>query len=130
MNIGTASARSGVPTKTIRYYESINLIPAAERTEKGYRVYTRHDVETLRFVHHARSLGFSVKHVAALLALWQDRQRSSGDVKTLALDHVREIDAKIVELQSMRRTLMTLVDQCHGDSRPECPILDTLSQGG
>lgn len=129
MNIGTAAKRSGVPAKTIRYYEGVGLIPSAGRTAAGYRVYSDADVETLRFIHRARALGFSVREVAALLALWQDRTRASADVRALALDHVAGIDARIAELQDMRRTLMALVDRCAGDGRPDCPILDGLAAG-
>jgi MerR family copper efflux transcriptional regulator len=127
MNIGTTAQRSGVPAKTIRYYESIGLIPSAGRTASGYRVYTDHDVETLRFIARARSLGFAVRDVGNLLALWQDRQRASADVKALAESHIADIDAKIAELQSIRATLADLVERCHGDDRPDCPILDSLS---
>lgn len=130
MNIGTAAKRSGVPAKTIRYYESVGLIPSAGRTTAGYRVYTARDVETLRFIHSARSLGFSVKEVAALLALWNDQERASADVRTLALQHIADIDAKIAEMQGIRRTLQALVDSCHGDHRPDCPILDGLAHAG
>ncbi|MCW2247621.1 Cu(I)-responsive transcriptional regulator [Azospirillum fermentarium] len=129
MNIGTAAKRSGVPAKTIRYYEGVGLIPSAGRTAAGYRVYSDSDVETLRFIHRARTLGFSVREVSALLALWHDRGRASADVRALALDHVAGIDARIAELQAMRRTLMALVDRCAGDDRPDCPILDGLATG-
>lgn len=128
MNIGEAAHRSGVPAKTIRYYESIDLIPAAERTENGYRSYGRRDVETLRFIHHARRLGFTVKDVASLLALWQDKKRASADVKRLALGHIAAIETRIDELDAMRRTLVELTERCHGDDRPDCPILDTLAE--
>jgi Cu(I)-responsive transcriptional regulator len=128
MNIGTVSNLSGVPPKTIRYYESIGLIPAANRAENGYRDYAQDDVETLRFVNRARRLGFSVKDVGNLLGLWGDRGRTSADVKALALRHIDEIDERINELKSIRQTLAHLTDQCHGDDRPECPILDDLSR--
>ncbi len=127
MNIGAAAEHSGVPPKTIRYYESIGLIAAADRRANNYRDYSESDVQTLRFIHRARSLGFSVKEVAGLLALWRDRRRTSHDVKALALAHVADIDRKIAELQSMRRTLTGLTERCHGDQRPECPILDDLA---
>ena len=127
MNIGTVAKRSGVPAKTIRYYESIGLIASAGRSANGYRVYTAEEVETLRFVSHARSLGFSVKDVANLLTLWRDRSRASSDVKALARGHIAEIDAKIAELRSIRETLLQLVDRCHGDDRPDCPILESLA---
>ncbi|MBT6221793.1 MAG: Cu(I)-responsive transcriptional regulator [Rhodospirillaceae bacterium] len=128
MNIGTASDLSGVPPKTIRYYESIGLIPAVLRAENGYRDYAQDDVETLRFINRARRLGFSVKDVGNLLGLWGDRGRSSADVKAVALRYIDEIDERINELNSIRRTLAHLTDQCHGDDRPECPILDDLSR--
>lgn len=127
MNIGAAAAKSGVPAKTIRYYESIGLIPAADRTEGGYRSYSERDVDTLRFVQRARSLGFSVKDVGNLLALWRDRGRASGEVKKVALRHVAEIERKIGELESIRRTLLDLTERCQGDHRPDCPILDRLA---
>lgn len=127
MNIGTVATRSGVPSKTIRYYESIGLIPRALRTEGGYRAYSQKDVETLRFIHRARGLGFSVRDVANLLALWRDQGRASAEVKGLALRHVAEIEHKIAELESMRRTLLDLSERCHGDERPDCPILDAIA---
>lgn len=128
MNISQAAKKSGVPAKTIRYYESIDLIPEAGRTASGYRVYTDKDVERLRFIQHARGLGFSVKDVGDLLALWQDRSRASADVKAVAAKRVEEIDRKIAELQSMRDTLNHLMDRCHGDDRPDCPILESLAE--
>lgn len=127
MNIGTAAERSGVPAKTIRYYESVGLIQPAERTAAGYRVYGKHDVETLRFVQRARSLGFSVEEVGNLLALWRDRSRSSAEVKALARHRVEDIDRKIAELTEMRETLLHLMERCHGDERPDCPILQGLA---
>jgi MerR family copper efflux transcriptional regulator len=128
MNIGTVARRTGVPAKTIRYYEQIGLIGAATRSENGYRVYDDRDAETLRFIHHARGLGFSVKDVGELLALWRDRGRTAAQVKALALEHVREIDARIAELQRMRRAVQDLADCCHGGHRPDCPILDRLAE--
>jgi Cu(I)-responsive transcriptional regulator len=130
MNIGKAATRSGVPAKTIRYYEEVGLIPKAARTNGGYRDYSDQEVETLRFIHRARDLGFPVKDVAALLTLWRDRSRSSADVKKLALDHVAEIDVKIAELKSIRGTLTHLAARCHGDDRPDCPILEDLAHHG
>lgn len=130
MNIGTAAAQSGVPAKTIRYYESIGLIPRASRTGGNYRDYDDQDLQTLRFIQRARRLGFAVKDVASLLTLWRDRSRSSADVKHLAQDHIAEIDRRMAELVAMRRTLVNLVERCHGDDRPDCPILDGLAGGG
>ena len=127
MNIGTAAERAGVPAKTIRYYESIGLIRSAGRRSNNYRDYDDGDVATLRFVARARKLGFSVKQVGALLALWRDRRRSSQAVKAVALEHVAEIDQRLAELASMRRLLVALMDHCHGDARPDCPILDDLA---
>ncbi len=127
MNIGTASQRSGVPAKTIRYYESIGLVRSADRRANNYRDYSDRDVETLRFVARARKLGFSVKQCSVLLALWHDRGRASHDVKAVALSHVEEIDQRIAELESMRRLLVDLTARCQGDSRPDCPILDDLA---
>jgi MerR family copper efflux transcriptional regulator len=129
MNIGTVSQRSGVPAKTIRYYESIGLIRTADRRNNNYRDYSESDVQTLRFISRARGLGFSVKEVGALLTLWHDTHRASHDVKELALRHVEEIDRKVAELQGMRRTLVGLAEKCHGDDRPDCPILDDLAGG-
>lgn len=127
MNIGEAARRSGVPAKTIRYYESVGLIPAAGRTASGYRAYTANEVETLRFIQRARSLGFSVDDVGGLLELWRDRSRASADVKAIALKHVTDIERKIAELDSIRRTLLDLTTRCCGDDHPECPILDGLA---
>jgi len=127
MQIGTVARRSGVPAKTIRYYESVGLIDAAERTAGGYRAYGERDVQTLRFIQRARSLGFPVSDVAGLLALWRDRRRQSAQVKALAKRHLAEIDRKIAELQSMRGSLEHLIQRCHGDDRPECPILADLA---
>ncbi|MBR45595.1 MAG: Cu(I)-responsive transcriptional regulator [Rhodospirillaceae bacterium] len=121
--------RSGVPAKTIRYYEEIGLIAKPERTAGGYRAYDEQDVDILRFVKRARGLGFSIKNVRNLLALYQDRGRASADVKSIALEHVEEINSKIEELDSMRRTLLHLADKCQGDELPDCPILDELAQG-
>ena len=128
MNIGEAAKRSGVTAKTIRYYESIGLIPAVGRTASGYRAYTVQEVETLRFIQRARSLGFSVEDVSGLLELWRDRSRASADVKAIALKHVGEIERKIAQLESIRRTLLDLTSRCCGDDHPDCPILDGLTQ--
>ena len=127
MNIGEIAARSGMPPKTIRYYESVGLIDAAARTESGYRQYDERDLRILRFIHRARDLGFSVKAVGELLALWRDPHRTSAEVKKLAREHVGDIDRKIEELQAMRRAVVDLIERCHGDARPDCPIIDDLA---
>lgn len=130
MNIGTAARASGVPAKTIRYYEEIGLIRPAGRSDGNYRVYGDLEVETLRFIRRARGLGFSVDEVAELLDLWRDRGRSSRQVKALANRHLADIDGKIAALKTMRDTLNELIQRCHGDSRPDCPILADLAGHG
>ncbi len=127
MNIGQAAEASGVSAKMIRYYESIGLIPKTVRTEAGYRVYSDKDVHTLRFIGRARDLGFSVGQIADLVSLWQDRARASKDVKRVALEHVKALERKIAELQAMAGTLKHLARTCHGDERPDCPIIETLA---
>lgn len=127
MNIGAAASQSGVSTKTIRYYESVGLIPAADRCDNGYRRYAATDIATLRFIQRARHLGFSVAEVRDLLALWQDRNRASADVKALALGHIASIEARVAELQTLQKTLIDLTQRCHGDDRPDCPILNDLA---
>lgn len=129
MNIGEAASASGVSAKMIRYYEKVGLIPLASRSDAGYRRYTDNDIHTLSMVRRARSLGFSVDQMRNLLSLWQDRSRASADVKALALAHVQELDEKIHALEAMRDTLTHLASHCHGDERPDCPILDELSDG-
>lgn len=129
MNIGNLARAAQIPAKTIRYYESIGLIPNAGRAANGYRDYGEADVARLRFIRRARDLGFSLKDVGRLLELWQDRERTSAEVKALALGHVAAIEARIAELESIRRTLLHLTDCCRGDDRPECPILDDLASG-
>ena len=129
MNIGRAAAETGVPAKTIRYYESIGLVPEPARTDGGYRDYAPSDMETLKFVHRARALGFTIKDVGALLDLWHDRKRASADVKALTEGHIAEIDRRIEELKAMRKTLDHLVRRCHGDDRPDCPIIEDLARG-
>jgi MerR family copper efflux transcriptional regulator len=128
MNIGQAAAASGVTAKMIRYYESIGLVPAAHRTDSGYRVYGQRELHTLRFIRRARKLGFSLERIAELLSLWQDGNRASADVKRIALDHVAELDERIRELTEMRETIATLASCCHGDDRPDCPILQSLGK--
>jgi MerR family copper efflux transcriptional regulator len=127
MNIGEAAAETGISAKAIRYYESIGLIPAAERTESGYRQFSENAVQTLRFVRRARNLGFSVALIDELLSLYRDTNRASGDVRAIALARIVEIDHKMAELSSMRATLAHLADKCHGDDRPDCPILEDLA---
>lgn len=124
MNIGEAAQRSGVPAKTIRYYESIGLIGPADRSENHYRSYSEADVATLRLVGRARRLGFSIEDLKNLVALYRDRARASADVKALAQLHIARLDRKLAELQTVRAALADLVERCHGDERPECPILD------
>ncbi|WP_313369709.1 Cu(I)-responsive transcriptional regulator [Achromobacter animicus] len=126
MNIGRAAKESGISAKMIRYYESIGLISPPVRTDSGYRVYSEHDVHTLRFVRRARDLGFSVEQMNELLALWQDRSRASADVKRIALEHVEELERKAEALREMAATLKHLAQHCHGDERPDCPILENL----
>ena len=129
MNIGIVAEKSGVPPKTIRYYESIGLIPSADRRANGYRTYSVIDMHTLNFIKRARSLGFSVDEVRGLLDLWRDRRRSSAKVKALTAEHLKALDQKIAELRSMRSTLADLLKRCRGDDRPDCPILDDLADG-
>lgn len=126
MNIGQAAQVTGVSAKMIRYYESIGLIIPAGRTAAGYRTYTEQDLHTLRFVRRARGLGFSVEQMHELLALWHDRKRASAEVKRVALRHVEELERKAAELQQMADTLKHLARHCHGNDRPECPIIDEL----
>jgi len=126
MNIGTAARQSGLPPKTIRYYEDIGLL-TADRAANGYRDYSNEDVHRLRFVQRSRSLGFSVEECRQLLALYTDRDRASADVKAIATEKLGEIDRKIAELTGLREMLGHLVENCHGDARPDCPIIDGLS---
>ena len=127
MNIGALARRAGVAAKTIRYYESVGLLAPPPRSAGNYRVYGERDVATLRFVQRARRLGFSVKEVGDLVALWRDRQRASADVRALATAHLGEIERKLGELAAMGETLRHLIRRCHGDKRPDCPIIDELA---
>jgi MerR family copper efflux transcriptional regulator len=127
MNIGQAAAASGISAKMIRYYERIELISPGPRTAAGYRVYQPRDIHGMRFIRQCRRLGFSVEEIRRLLALWYDRQRASGEVKSIALAHVAELDRRIAELDAMRTTLLDLARDCHGNDRPDCPILDGLA---
>ena len=126
MTIGQAAASSGVPAKTIRFYEERGLVKPAERLANRYRAYDASNVQTLRFIRRARDLGFSLQEIDKLLALYRNRRRASEDVKRLALAHVAELDHKIAELARIRDTLAELARRCHGDQRPECPILEEL----
>jgi MerR family copper efflux transcriptional regulator len=128
MDIGLAAKRSGVSAKMIRHYETIGLLPKIARTFANYRVYTDNDVHTLRFIKRARALGFSMADIKELLSLWQNRSRSSAAVKKIVGRHVGELRQKIAELESMAATLEHLARHCHGDHRPECPILDDLAK--
>jgi Cu(I)-responsive transcriptional regulator len=127
MNIGEAAAASGISAKMIRHYEAIGLLHAA-RSGNGYRVYAARDVAVLRFIRHARDLGFPLEDVRRLLALWQDRDRASAEVKRLALAHVAALESKADSLRSMAASLRHLARHCHGDARPDCPILDDLAR--
>ena len=124
--IGQVAKLSGVSAKMIRHYEASGLVPKPARSSSDYRVYSDHDLHTLRFVKRARDLGFSMKETSALLNLWRNKRRASAEVKRLGKKHVQELDRKIEELKTMRAALIHLVDRCHGDDRPECPILDDL----
>ncbi|MBZ9676437.1 Cu(I)-responsive transcriptional regulator [Mesorhizobium sp. ES1-1] len=126
MNVGDAAKRSGLPAKTIRYYEEIGLI-SPRRADNGYRDYSSDDIHRLAFLRRARNLGFSIDDCRQLMALYQDRSRASHDVREIAAAHVKAIEDKVRELQSMRSTLRTLIDACHGDQRPDCPILDDMA---
>ena len=127
-SIGEVARRSGVTARNIRYYEQIGLIEPAARAGNGYRVYDERTVAVLRFVARARSLGFSIRDVSSLLALWSDPGRSSARVRRIAAGHLEAIDRKITELEGMRATLADLVSRCHGDERPDCPILADLAE--
>jgi len=127
LNIGEAAESSGVSAKMIRHYEEIGLVPKPGRTQAGYRVYREADVHRLRFVRRARDLGFSMKEIETLLGLWNNRRRASSEVKRLATQHIADLDRRIAELQAMRRTLAELSRHCHGDHRPDCPILEDLA---
>ena len=127
-NIGRAAELSGVSAKMIRHYEAFGLIPKARRTGSDYRVYAASDLHTLRFIRRARDLGFSIKEISGLLNLWRNKRRTSAEVKRLAMRHIEELDQKIEELRDMRRALAELAHKCHGDERPECPILEDLDR--
>lgn len=128
MNVSQAAQRSGLPAKTIRYYEEIGLVHPGRATN-GYRDYGDDDIHRLAFLKRARGLGFSIEDCRQLVALYRDKSRASHDVREIAVAHIAAIDDKIAELRSMRRTLDTLVAACHGDNRPDCPILDDMAGG-
>ncbi len=127
MNIGEAAALSGLPAKTIRYYEEAGLVTPAARGNNGYRRYSEQDIHRLRFLQRARSLGFSIQECRELLSLYEDKSRASADVKAIARQHLQDIERKITELESLRDLLGELVAKCHGDARPDCPILQDLA---
>ena len=127
MNIGQASRHSGVSAKMIRHYEARGLVPGVQRSEAGYRQYSDATVHTLRFIRRARELGFETREIDALLQLWRDGKRPSAQVKRIVQRHVTDLGRRIAALQSMQRTLERLADCCHGDDRPDCPILDDLA---
>ncbi|MGC3965510.1 MAG: Cu(I)-responsive transcriptional regulator [Rhodocyclaceae bacterium] len=128
MNIGEAAKASGLSAKMIRYYESIGLLPEAARSLSGYRRYGDGEVHTLRFIRHARDLGFGLEDVTLLVSLWHDRQRASREVKDLAQQHITSMEAKVAELNAMIATLRQLAECCHGDDRPDCPILEGIAR--
>ena len=127
MNIGEAARHTGLPSKTIRYYEDVGLIRPPRRRANGYRTYADRDLHLMRFVQRARSLGFAVEDCRELVTLYEDTRRASADVKALALARVDEIDRKLEELAGLRDALAELAEKCHGDERPDCPILDDLA---
>jgi MerR family copper efflux transcriptional regulator len=130
MNIGEAARQSGVSAKMVRHYESLGLLPQVQRSDSGYRQYSEAEVHTLRFIKRARDLGFSMAEIAELVSLWHDRQRPSRQVKALAMAHIEELQQKAQELLAMKAALEHLVHCCHGDDRPECPILESLAAAG
>lgn len=130
VNIGQAAKLSGVSAKMLRHYESLGLLGQVVRTDSGYRQYTSTDVNTLRFIKRSRDLGFSMAEIAELVNLWQDRSRASASVKSIAQKHLDELGTRIAAMQAMQRSLQDLLQHCHGDARPDCPILDDLAGGG
>jgi Cu(I)-responsive transcriptional regulator len=127
LNIGQAAERSGVSARMLRHYEGLGLLNGVARTESGYRQYTEADIHSLRFIKRSRDLGFSMEEIAELLGLWQNRRRASSSVKRIAARHLGELEQRIAGLQEMQRTLSKLVHCCHGDARPDCPILEDLA---
>ncbi|MBC7608672.1 MAG: Cu(I)-responsive transcriptional regulator [Polaromonas sp.] len=129
-NIGEAARRSDVSAKMVRHYESLGLLPTINRTDSGYRQYTGREVHTLRFIKRSRNLGFSMVEITELLKLWQNQQRSSLDVRNIAVKHLEDLNQRINEMLAMKRALEHLIDCCHGNGRPDCPILDELGNAG
>lgn len=127
VNIGEAARQSGVSAKMLRHYESLGLLGEVARTDSGYRLYSAADVHTLRFIKRCRDLGFSMAEIGELVGLWQNKRRASANVKNVAQKHMDELSERIAAMQAMQRTLSTLLDCCHGDDRPDCPILDDLA---
>lgn len=127
VSIGEAARRSGVSARMVRHYEGLGLLPAVARTDSGYRQYGEADIHTLRFIKRSRDLGFSMEEIAELVGLWHNRRRASASVKRIAQKHLGELEQRIADMQAMRNTLAHLVHCCHGDARPECPILDDLA---
>ena len=126
-SIGQAAERADVSVKMVRYYEAIGLVPRASRTQGGYRLYTENDIHQLVFIRRARALGFTINEIGKLLALWRNKRRASAEVKRLALSHIDALEEKIAELEAMRDSLRHLARHCHGDERPDCPILEELA---
>lgn len=127
VSIGVAAQRAGVSARMVRHYETLGLLPPVARTDSGYRQYTEADVHALRFIRRARDLGFSIAEIATLLGLWQDKARASSQVKSIAQAHIDDLNQRIADMQAMQRTLQSLVQCCHGDDRPDCPILEDLA---
>lgn len=127
VNIGSAAQCSGISAKMVRHYESLGLLPRVARTDSGYRQYTEADVHTLQFIKRGRDLGFSMAEIAELVGLWHNRKRASASVKRIAQQHLDELAQRIEAMQAMQRTLASLLHHCHGDERPDCPILDDLA---
>jgi Cu(I)-responsive transcriptional regulator len=128
VNIGEAARLSGVSAKMVRHYESLGLLPAVARTDSGYRQYSEPEVHTLRFIKRSRELGFSMEEIGELVGLWQNRRRASANVRKIAQKHADELAQKIAAMEEMRKTLAHLIHCCHGDERPECPILEDLAR--
>jgi len=128
VNIGEAARLSGVSAKMVRHYESLGLLPRVTRSDSGYRQYSEAEVHTLRFIKRARDLGFSMDEIGELVGLWQNRRRASASVRRVAQKHAEELAQRIAQMQQMQRTLQHLIHCCHGDERPECPILDELAR--